>query len=113
MNQDSWETIPDDLKPIIVDVCRNPYHTTGGLTREVYLEMMEDINETGVIFYTLPPDEAERWYAAFQEETRGWARGLEAEGLPAKEAVRIFKEECETRGVECVAFPPEWEYAEN
>lgn len=113
MNQDSWESIPEDIKTIIVDVCRNPYRTTGGLTREAYLEMMEDINETGVIFYTLPPDEAERWYAVFQEETRGWARGLEAEGLPAKEAVRIFKEECETRGVECVAFPPEWEYAEN
>jgi len=108
MNQDSWERTPDDLKPIIEEVCSNPFRTTGGLTSEVYPVMMKEIADAGVELYTLPPEEAERWYAGFQEKTREWVADLEAKGLPAKDVVKMFNEECEKRGVECVAFPPEW-----
>jgi TRAP-type C4-dicarboxylate transport system substrate-binding protein len=108
MNLDSWNRTPDDLKAIIARVCSNPYRTTGAMSEQSYARMMEDIEERGVELYVLPPEEAERWYAAFQNATRVWAEELEAEGLPAKEAVVIFNQECEKRGARCVAFPPEW-----
>jgi TRAP-type C4-dicarboxylate transport system substrate-binding protein len=108
MNGDSWERTPDDLKPIIEEVCSNPFRTTGGLTEDVYETMMKEIEDAGVELYYLTPDEEERWYSGFQEETRKWVEELEAEGLPAKDVVKMYNEECEKRGVECVAFPPEW-----
>ena len=108
MNQDSWKKAPDDQKSIIEAVSHNPFHTTGGLTREVYKVMMKEIADRGVNLYTLPSDEGERWYDRFREVTRKWAADLEAKGLPAKQVVKIYNEECEKRGVKVVAFPPEW-----
>lgn len=108
MNKDSWERTPDDLKPIIEEVCSNPFHTSGGLAKEVYPVMMKEIADNGVELYTLPDNEAQRWYAGFQEQTRKWVADLEAKGLPAKDVVKMFNEECEKRGEKCVAFPPEW-----
>ena len=108
MNEDSWERTPDDLKPIIEEVCSNPFRTTGGLTEDVYKTMMKEIEDAGVELYYLPDDEAQRWYAGFQEQTREWVKELEAKGLPAQDVVKMYNEECEGVGVECVAFPPEW-----
>ena len=108
MNEKSWNKTPDDLKPLIMEVCSNPFRTTGGLTRDVYKVMMKEITDKGVNLYPLPEKEAVRWYAGFQDETRKWVKGLEAKGLPAKETVIMYNEECEKRGVKCVAFPPEW-----
>jgi TRAP-type C4-dicarboxylate transport system substrate-binding protein len=108
MNLDAWERTPEDLKPVIEEVCQNPYRTTGGMTKETYDEIIADLNESGVVFITLPPEEEERWHAAFQNVTREWVAELEARGLPARETVEIFNEECEKNGVSCVAFPPEW-----
>ena len=108
MNRDACERIPEDLKPIIEEVCQNPYRTTGGMTKETYDEIVAELNDSGVVFYSPPLEEEERWHAAFQNVTREWVAELEARGLPARETVEIFNEECEKRGVVCVAFPPEW-----
>lgn len=108
MNQESWKKTPDELKPIVDEVCNNPFHTTGGLTREVYKTMMKEITDKKVELYTLPPKEAERWYERFRDVTRKWVTDLEVKGLKAKEVVKMYNEECEKRGVKVVAFPPEW-----
>lgn len=108
MNQKSWERTPNDLKPIILEVCSNPFRTTGGLNNDVYKTMMKEIKAKGVNLYSLPENEANRWYGGFQGETKKWAAGLEAKGLPAKKAVVMYNQECDKRGIKCVAFPPEW-----
>ena len=48
MNKSSWNRTPEDLKPLIVKVCSNPFRSTGGLTVEVYNKMMNSISESGV-----------------------------------------------------------------
>jgi TRAP-type C4-dicarboxylate transport system substrate-binding protein len=108
MNEKSWRKTPDALKPVIKRVCGNPFRTTGGLNHNVYKVMMKEIEDRGVKLYTLPDQEADRWYEGFQAETKKWVMGLEAKGLPAKQTVIMYNEECEKRGVKCVAFPPEW-----
>lgn len=108
MNEKSWERAPDDLKPIIEEVCSNPFRTTGGLTVKVYKVMMKEIADRGVELYYLPPREGCRWYARFQDMTRKWVADLEEKGLPAQRVVQMYNEECERRDVRCVACPPEW-----
>ena len=48
MNNDSWKRTSDGLKPMIDDVCHNPFQTTGGLGREVYKKMMQELAEKKV-----------------------------------------------------------------
>jgi TRAP-type C4-dicarboxylate transport system substrate-binding protein len=108
MNQKSWQRTPDDLKPVIEEVCGNPFRTTGGLNREVYATMMREIAQKGVDLYTLPPEEQERWFEGFQEETKKWVAELEKKGLEAKEAVKMYNQIVEKKGLKCAAFPPEW-----
>ena len=108
MNGDSWKKSPDDLKPMIDEVCNNPFHTTGGLTRDVYKKMLKELTDKKVELYNLPPQESEKWYDRFRDVTRKWVAELEGKGLKAKEVVKMYNEECEKRGVKVVAFPPEW-----
>jgi len=108
MNLEAWENTPEDLKPIIEEVCQNPYRTTGSMTKETYDEIVAELKENGVVFIALSPEEEGRWHAAFSNVTREWVAELEARGLPARETVEIFNQECEKKGVSCVAFPPEW-----
>ena len=108
MNADSWKKTPADLKPVIDEVCHNPFQVTGGLTRDVYKNMIEEVREKKVQLYDLPANEAERWHDRFREVTRTWVEDLEAKGLKAKDVVKMYNEECEKRGVKVVAFPPEW-----
>ena len=108
MNADIWKKTPADLKPVIDEVCHNPFQITGGLTRDVYKEMIQEVRDKKVQLYDLPANEAERWYDRFREVTRRWVEDLEAKGLKAKDVVKMYNEECEKRGVSVVAFPPEW-----
>jgi TRAP-type C4-dicarboxylate transport system substrate-binding protein len=108
MNQKSWERTPEDLKPLIEEVAGNPFATTGGLNVEVYSQMMKELESEGVELYKLPTEEANRWYDLFQAETKKWVADLEENGLPAKETVITFAQECQEAGVRCVACPSEW-----
>lgn len=108
MNQKSWENTPDDLKPIIEEVCGNPFRTTGGLNRAVYKTMMDEIAGKGVKLHTQTAEQEKVWFAGFQDVTKKWVDGLEAKGLPAKETVMKFQKVTQDLGVTCVAFPQEW-----
>jgi len=108
MNQKSWENTPDDLKPIIEEVCGNPFRTTGGLNRDVYKTMVNEIKGKGVELTTLTPEQEKIWFAAFQDVTRKWVADLEAKGLPAKDTVLKYNKISKDLGVTCVAFPDEW-----
>ncbi len=108
MNEKSWANAPDDLKPIIMEVCHNPFKTTGGLNQAVYKTMMKEITDKGVSLYQMPKDQQDRWFKLFQEETRKWVAELDGKGLNAKEAVMNYNEEAHKHGVDCVAFPADW-----
>ena len=108
MNQKSWNKTPDDLKPIIMEVCGNPFRTTGGLNRDVYKVMMNEIEGKGVTLYDLPAEEQQKWFKGFQGVTKKWVADLEAKGLPAKETVMKYKKATESFGASSVAIPEEW-----
>jgi TRAP-type C4-dicarboxylate transport system substrate-binding protein len=108
MNQKSWERTPEDLKPIIEEVCGNPFSTTGGLNHDVYKTMIKEIVDKGVDMYTLPKEEQGRWFTAFQEVTRKWVEELERKGLHAREAVKMYNQIVGQKGLTCEAYPHEW-----
>lgn len=108
MNMTTWKKLPEEQKKLVEELCSNPFRTSGGLTRSEYKVLMEEIGKAGVKFTELGKDEAQRWYQGFQDVTRKWVADLEGKGLPAKKAVAIMNEECQKRGIELVACPPEF-----
>ncbi len=111
MNESSWERTPDDLKPLIIEVCSNPFHTSGGLTEADYHIMMKEISNSGVKLNYIQkenPEDAKLWYAAFQEATRKWVDKLEAKGLPGKETVKHYYEVTKNKGIGAPGIPEEW-----
>lgn len=109
MNLDAWERTPDDLKVIIEEVTENPFRLTGGLNVDAIDDIMNSLADEGVEFYELPADEAERWNTLFAEEVViKWVDQMEAQGLPGKETLLMYKEELDKHGVEFPAFPSDW-----
>ncbi len=108
MNRKTWDKTPPDLQKIIMEVCSNPFATTHGLTKEVYLRMIDELKQKGVNIYDLPAEEEQAWFKEFQTCTRNWVQEMEKQGLPAKEAVIIFNNIANSHGAACVACPPEW-----
>jgi TRAP-type C4-dicarboxylate transport system substrate-binding protein len=98
MNKNSWDKLPADLKPIVEGAGRKL-----ALNRFITQDYCEDKDMEKVAkagpMYVLPPKEAERWHAAIRPVVQQWVADREAEGLPGKEVVSIFREECEKRGV--------------
>jgi TRAP-type C4-dicarboxylate transport system substrate-binding protein len=104
MNLDTWERVPDDLKPIIEEVGRDAYKIAG-IFDEKWLEYtLAKIGEH-MQFITLSPEEEERWLERFRIGLAEWVEELEGKGLPAEEALRIFHEEVQKRGVPFPACP--------
>jgi TRAP-type transport system periplasmic protein len=108
MNLKSWDRTPDDLKPLIEEVCGNPFRTTGGLNRDVYTVMLKELQDNGVSLYHLTPGQQKTWFTAFQDVTKQWISQLESKGLPAKDIVLKYNKISEQHGAKCVAFPEEW-----
>ena len=108
MNKKKWESTPKDLQKIIMDVVGNPFATTHGLDKKTYATMMKELKDKGVKIYNLTPEQQAKWAKRFQEATKKWVAELEKKGLPAKEAVIMYTEVANSKGVTCVATPPEW-----
>ncbi len=110
MNRKAYDKLPSDLQDLVVEVVRNPFELTGGLTEEVIQDCMDSMAAEGVEFYDLPAEEAERWYGKFREDVvKEWVANMERKGLPGKETILNYKAVLDKYGVEFPAFPEEWE----
>lgn len=79
MNKDVWNKLPGDLKAIVEAAGRKSemYKMT---FQDYFIERdMGEMAAAGPV-YTLPPKEAERWYARLQPMVKKWASELEAKG---------------------------------
>jgi TRAP-type C4-dicarboxylate transport system substrate-binding protein len=101
MNKDAWEKLPADLK-IIVDSAGRKFEFYKMIYQDYFME--RDMGELAAVgpVYSLPPEEAKRWHAPIRAVVEKWVAEQEGKGLPAKEVVSIFREECKKKGV---AFP--------
>lgn len=108
MNKRKWDSLPDDLKSLVIEVCSNPYRTTGGLDSTVYSSLIDEIRANGVKLSSLSSDEDAKWFSLFQEKTGQWAVDLEKKGLPAGDTLRAYCRAALEKGVEPRSVPPEY-----
>lgn len=103
-NQKFWDKVPADLKPIIEDVGKNAYKIAGIFNEHWYDETMTGFEDT-IEIEKLSAEEQSRWDKKFSEMLVKWAEELEEDGLMAKKALTMFKEELAKVGVSFNACP--------
>jgi len=99
VNLDTWEKIPDDLKPMMEEAGKWIAYEEVRMFEEhdpAWTKLMIDAGGTS---YTLPPDEEARWIDALASVVDKWVADLEAKGLPGQETLDIVREECQKRNV--------------
>ena len=104
VNKKFWDSVPEDLKPIITEVGRDAYKIAGIFHEQWYDEIMTEFKGSLEI-YELPAEEKARWNEKFKGMIAAWAEELEGQGLPAKEALIAFKEELAKLEVNFEACP--------
>ena len=104
VNKKFWEKVPDDLKPIIEDVGRNAYKVAGVFDEHWYHETMAGFGKD-IEITKLSDDQQKIWDQKLSGMLSTWATELEAKGLPAKEALVMFKEELKKVDVDFDACP--------
>ncbi|MFC2006830.1 TRAP transporter substrate-binding protein DctP [Chloroflexota bacterium] len=86
MNLEKWEKLPSDVKDVINMTGRKALALR---LMEEFVKCDEDarqvMEESGTVFYTLPPDERARWVKATSKVHQNWIAGLESKKLPAKQ----------------------------
>ncbi|MFP4213382.1 MAG: TRAP transporter substrate-binding protein [Desulfohalobiaceae bacterium] len=93
MNQETWNSLPQDLQQIIQEVSEEyalkygklrAEYTTQGLK---YAKQEHDLQEI-----QLDPEEEQKWLERIQPVVEEWIQEKEEDGLPAKEVVEIVEE---------------------
>lgn len=96
MNLDKWNALPRDMQKIFDEVSIEWVEYTGEAWNEMEIEGYKYAKEElGHTFITLPPEEAARWHERVIPLHNNYVKGVEAKGLPGKEALDFCKEQAD------------------
>jgi TRAP-type C4-dicarboxylate transport system substrate-binding protein len=87
MNIKKWESLPQDIKQIITDLCPEAQRDAIRATDEVSKESMEYATAEGVEFYQVDPVIVKRFETAGKKVYKNIAEDLEKRGKPGKKVL--------------------------
>ena len=99
INQDTFDSLPDDVKEILLEVAADYEQQTGSVNLSEYDRLVEELK--GMITVSeIDPEVRKDW----AESLAGWpqsvANELEGQGLPAKQVLNLVLDKAEERGYE-------------
>jgi TRAP-type C4-dicarboxylate transport system substrate-binding protein len=89
MNMDTWNSFPDDIKAIIAELNEAAYWDHQSSCVAEMIGFRDTLEEEGMEFYSLSPEERERWSSTTQAVRDKWVEDMESRGVPAREALEI------------------------
>ena len=92
MNKKKWDGLPDDVKKIIRQVSREFTERLAEDYAKDLAAAMATMKASGVKFYKWPPAERAKLGASMRAMWDAWADGMEAKGMPGREALRRYQE---------------------
>ena len=88
INQEAYEELPDELKPVFAQFQQNIAHAVSQrLGVEFREEALQTYRDNGVELIELSDAEKQVWRDALQPVLDTWIEAREAEGLPARELI--------------------------
>lgn len=99
INLDKWNSLPDDIKVIMLELSRE---TDSRLVEAAYEEIgacYDYFDAAGVEIYSLSPEEWNEVLELSEDLPSEWAAEMDAQGAPATEAMEVVMKSLETLGV--------------
>lgn len=99
MNKDSFDRLPDDVKPIVLEVASEFEEKTGSLNRSEYDRLVNELREK-ITVNEIDPQVRKEWAQSLADWPQKMADELEADGLPAKQVLNLTLDKAEELGYE-------------
>lgn len=97
MNLDSFNDLPDDVKPILLEVAKEFEEQTGSVNASEYDRYIKEL-EGLITVSSLPDDVRKSWAQSLAKWPQSVATDLEGQGLPAAEVLNIALDAAEGLG---------------
>ncbi len=97
INQDTFNELPDDVKPILLEVAADYELQTGSVNKVEYDRLVDELREL-ITVTELPPEIRADWAQSLKDWPQTMAADLDAQGLPASEVLNLTLERAEANG---------------
>lgn len=98
MNRDRLNSLPQDVRDIILEVGREFEALTGTVNEENYPKQLAQLTELGAEVRTLPPEVKQEWAQSLAAFPQTMATELNGRDLPASEVLKLTLERAEALG---------------
>jgi TRAP-type C4-dicarboxylate transport system substrate-binding protein len=89
MNKKKWDSFPDDVKKIFEDnIGLGMSRKSGIVYDKTEAALKTKVLESGVKVNDLPPADLAKWKAEGKKICEGWAKEMEAKGLPGNAVLK-------------------------
>ena len=99
MNLDTFNELPEDVKPILLEVAADFEQQTGSVNASEYDRLVEELRNT-ITVNEIDPAVRKAWAESLAEWPQKVAAELDAQGLPATEVLNLALERAEANGYE-------------
>lgn len=97
INQDTFNELPDDVKPILLEVAADYEQQTGSVNASEYDRLVDELK--GLITVNeIDPAVRKAWAESLAEWPQKMATDLDAQGLPASQVLNLAIERAEANG---------------
>jgi C4-dicarboxylate-binding protein DctP len=99
INKDTFEALPDDVKPILLEVAADFSAQTGSVNASEYDRLVKEL-EGLITVNKISPDVRKAWAESLAEWPQKTASELDAQGLPASQVLNLVLDRAEANGYE-------------
>ena len=99
INQDTFDELPEDVKPILLEVAAEYEQQTGSVNLSEYDRLVDELREL-ITVTEIDPAVRQEWAESLQGWVQHNADELEGQGLPAKQVLNLVLDRAEERGYE-------------
>jgi TRAP-type C4-dicarboxylate transport system substrate-binding protein len=97
INQDTYNELPDDVKPILQEVAADYEEQTGIVNQKEYDRLVEELREL-ITVNEIDPEVRKAWAESLANWPQSLADDLNEQGLPATKVLNLVLDKAEARG---------------
>ncbi|MCG6903666.1 MAG: C4-dicarboxylate TRAP transporter substrate-binding protein [Rhodobacter sp.] len=99
INKDTFDELPDDVKPILMEVAADFEQQTGSVNASEYDRLVDVLRET-ITVSEISPDVRKAWAESLAAWPQSLASELDGQGLPASQVLNLVLDRAEANGYE-------------
>jgi len=97
VNKDTWNSLPDDVKPILLEVAADFQAKTGSVNASEYDRQVKELSNT-ISVTEISPEVRKAWAQSLADWPQQMATELDAQGLPASKVLNLVLDRAEAHG---------------